>query len=230
MLVWSKDRELADELREHYRQLRTCYVVEYRRFVNRYQGYDPADYGRRSMPVWDGGTDDSGKTHQAVWPRLAHFALSNRVSPFELTRAVFHGWGNHQSPPTPRQLMSEKSLALVGIFRANKARAIEVSVIAARSALAAELSAALRSAPPERSRAQVAVSVIMDRSQAPVLVKYCAAIACGVAELAWQLRHQAALEYLAYPEEWARALGEYLPEDFTEYARDYVLPSLIATD
>lgn len=226
MAVQTRERELQDDLARHYRRLRACYVAEYRRFVQQYQGHDPVDYGRRAMPVWDGGEDESGVNHKPVWPQLARYALCRGICPFELTRAVFYNWGNGHSPPTPRQLMSERALSLTITFRANKARSIEIAVNSARASLAAELSAALYYAPPGRSREQVATSVIMDRSQAPLLVKYCAAISCGVADLAWGLRHRAALEYLAYPQEWARALGEHLPEDFVEYAMDYVLPSL----
>jgi hypothetical protein len=40
------------------------------------------------------------------------------------------------------------------------------------------------------------------------------------------MRHQAALEYLSYPDEWRRALGDHLPEDLVEYALEYVLPGL----
>lgn len=226
MAVKTRDRDLKDDLTQHYRRLRECYIVEYRRFVQQYQGHDPVDYGRRNMPVWDGGEDEAGSHHKPVWPQLARFALQRGICAFELTRAVFFNWGNRQSPPTPRQLMTDRALSLAASFREKKARAIEISVASARAVLAAELSSALRFAPAHRSREQVATSVIMDRSQAPVLVKYCAAIACGVGSIAWGMRHAAALEFLAYENEWTRALGEHLPGDFVEYAKEYVLPSL----
>lgn len=219
------ERALEDDLREHYQRIRALYVTEYRKYLQRTQGYDPSDYGKLPMPAWDGGTDRSGRQHQPIWPKLAQLAYTNRVCPFDMIRAVFFRW-SHQIPPTPRHIVSRHGLEAVRTFRIDKARAIESTVRSAKSILAAEISAALRTALSRFSQEQIITSVLLDRSSAPILVKYCAAVAFGAAKLAWQMRHQAALEYLSYPDEWRRALGDHLPEDLVEYALEYVLPGL----
>lgn len=219
------ERLLEDDLQELFQQLRALYVSEYKRYIQRSEGYLLEDYGEKPMPVWDGGMDKTGRRYKPIWPVLARLAYENRVCPLEMIRAVFFRWKGDK-PPTPRHIASRMGLEAVRQFRADKARSLAQTALSQRRILAAELASALRVALARFTREQIITSVIMDRSKASVLVKYCAAVACGALSLAWRLRHKAALEYLAYPEEWAKALDGYLPEDLVEYAQEHVLPSL----
>jgi hypothetical protein len=92
----------ADRVRTFYYNLRPAFYLRH--------GHSVPGFSARPLPIWDGGVDALGKTHQPVWPKIVRFAARNAIDPGRLVEAAYDiAKGSH--PPTPNALMHERTLA-----------------------------------------------------------------------------------------------------------------------
>lgn len=75
--------ELADSVSKLADMVRALYVA------HRKAASGKSNYGESNMERWDGGTDDMGRHHQSVWPKVAKHILSIGADPVAYIVAQF---------------------------------------------------------------------------------------------------------------------------------------------
>jgi hypothetical protein len=91
-------------------EVRTTYILLYRRHVETRQRIKICDYGCKPLPQWDGGVCRRGKVYtRPTWFDIVRFALTHRISPIVLVRATFKEWKSAR-PPFPNQFTSPLAL------------------------------------------------------------------------------------------------------------------------
>lgn len=222
-LVKRSNDPLMEQIGRHHEAVRALYVVEYRKFVLRTRGHDPEHYGRSSMPRWDGGIDPhNGRTYAPTWPRLSAWAFKHGLCPFDLIVGAFALWPDVGHPPFPNQLCSDRAVALCREWRESRLRVLAGTTRATFERLSARIAAALR---PPVLPGQVGEILRASGAGSP-LVRFVAACRCGHVGVMNEYWHRAAIDYLGRPDDWNKVLGDVLPDDLKEYAREYVLPAL----
>ncbi len=195
--------EISPELLADY--VRTIYVGCYREFTGK------MSYGQERMNTWDGGEDNFGKRHQAIWPRIATAILRQNSDPVGFIRAQFWCRRNDSRPPAPSYLLSQEATARYGAYLQQAPlaarreyemgmRTIQGEVLLLTTGPGWEYLEALRYV----LRSTVTVRV-------PTLIRYCLAANNGLTGLAAYFHDQALLQYVFQQEIIDEAWGIHIP-------------------
>ncbi|TMJ00945.1 MAG: hypothetical protein E6G97_18605 [Alphaproteobacteria bacterium] len=215
MAVQSLDHDpLLALFRRDCERTRAVYLHERAGFLHRTQGGPLEVHLDRPCP-WDGGRGPSGKKINSSWPGLVDFAWKNGVDPTDLVAAAFLGCSN-QRPPLPDMLKTQAALSAARKYREALLVKLTGRARADLDRLGARLYAQRRAYPLQDGERQLR-EVLSLASFSP-LIAFCAALEAGATNLVRELFDAAFLEYLPSRAEWARVLGDRLPDDFPELA------------
>lgn len=107
----STNRDLRELVYQLGREIRELWIINRRNYEYRITG-KPSNYGAGVIKKWDGGTDDYGKMHVAVWDELAELCICQKLKPKLWVKLLFDHWkGGRRHPPTPPDLKSGEHIA-----------------------------------------------------------------------------------------------------------------------
>jgi hypothetical protein len=187
--------------------IRSAYVLAVRRFSTRQTGI-ASQYGAKSIPQWDGGTDAYGRVHKApVWAKIAAFSFDNGIDPLRLIDVVFAGW-NKPVAPYPTFLMTTEALSAYG-----KIEQIDRDAAAVFKAQTMEFTDRVDFLVDQGTPMAIAVrKVLLNRQHAlSALFRYVAALQVGLPEVALVFRDEAIQRYLFNRAAIDKAWGDMIP-------------------
>lgn len=168
--------------------IRQIYVAEYRRFRP-----SATNYGQEPIATWDGGDDRWGKTHTAIWPKIARLVVHRQLDPFVFIQIQFAKsvGGN---PPPPTFLMGELALQRYQDYT----RFLPDMLKREFARQASQLQLRIKElAFHGLNELQCAATAIVDTCHvdATSLFRYCMAVGAGLEQIAARFRDEALYQY-----------------------------------
>jgi hypothetical protein len=206
-------------LEETSAKARQVYCHLMREHIRRYRGVD-SDYGRRALPVYDGGRRPSdGRRTEPVWPKLARFVLTHRLDLEKLLRLMFRMSQGGQAPPV-NVCYSARALELYRQHAEEDAgkRVDEVKIELRSQATLIQQSIALRGAYRALGwTSEDIVRSVLDDPDLGItpLMRYCMAVREGYRDLADKYHGHAQEQYARDPLSYAQGYDQVLPSGFT---------------
>ena len=171
------------------------------------------DYGRGSIPQWDGGVDDFGKQCRPVWPRLARRIVELGVDPQSYIAAQFWAASGRRTP-MPNQMYNDAAVKNYEQFVTNREgeltrqyeielRSIRVAMVSVRSRLKWSYDRAMSYALDNTSRVH-----------ASALTRYVVAHDAGLGDIATYYHDAALRQYTFQQEAYDAAWGDRIHTEF----------------
>lgn len=212
---------MKDNLDETSRRVRLTYYLERQLFMQRVRGTADESLNEHGTKKWDGGIDSRGVSHKPIWPKIVKYAVTQNCDPEQLVRSVFRVWKGIQ-PPLPTMTMTEEAVKACRSFKTENYEFLKHKLEAFQRE--AEQAFMLKSmARPDELPTKLWREVIVSPTiSAGALFRYCLAISTCQSDLARMALDNALTEFVANPEEYAKLLGDQLPDSFYRQANQRI--------
>jgi len=214
------DRRLADEfLQSVATKVRSAYCERRRLWHLEHEGRE-VNWGKTTIPKYDGGTDVRGWTRPSVWTGVARFVLLHGLNPQDFVRAQFATQGPY--PVEPTQLVVDASLNLYHRQRQREgdeiARLFEFQKQRLKQALSM---LQFRNSMYEWNDVDLNRIALTNRLTAmSALFRHSIAGTLGYADLVDEFHDAALLQYLADRDDYDRVWGGLISEELRADAED----------
>lgn len=209
---------VATAFRDMVDQLIHRYQLELVQYLARRHGLRSGSQAMRRILA---GVPDR---HTASFQNLALYCLRQQIDPNLLLEAVFFSWPG-PSYPQPNQFVSPRALEAYRQYTQHLREQLGGYLRSQLQRLFAEACVLTKFLSPEASQRKQLSILMRNLAEHPLAVLIVAQRLGNRRSMDLAL-HPAALEYLRHCDIWDELLQGYLPDDFREYARDYVLPDL----
>lgn len=184
--------------------IRRIYILSYRV----HQGSE--EYGKQPMPQWDGGEDQFGRRHNAIWPKIARRIVELGADPVAFVQAQF--WAQKDGrPPAPTYLLSTEAATRYQKFQQEAREEVRRSYDADLFSVKRFFLPIMQRLNWDQARATRYALFNVTQVFATALFRYCLATSEGLTDVAEYFHNTALLQYVFQREIYDAAWGDKIP-------------------